>query len=141
MFIIVAIILFRGLLPQREKDRVEDLKQKESGGPVQSFSEWLGKSDRGVYFKWLVANRLGRVAHQILWLRQAGARHSFFEPLKGPGWNPNEKVQAYLETGLQGSFADYPRKRTWFSRQEKTPMDHDLEEVIGFLESQLKKDH
>jgi hypothetical protein len=66
-----------------------------------------------------------------------GKSRSFFDPLSGPDWAPEEGVQAYLESGLKGSFADYPQGRRFFSRPEPTPLDQDMDEVIEFLEEQV----
>jgi hypothetical protein len=86
----------------------------------------------------MIANRIGRIAHQILSQRETGKERAIFDPLAGPDWNPNAGVRSYLEAGLQGSFADYPQKNGYLSRTISTPMDHDMNEVIEYLETQVE---
>jgi len=113
-----------------------------SHGKVENLAQSMQRSDSGIYFKWLVANRLGKLAHQILSQREHGKPRSAFSPLTGEGWNASPEVQQYLESGLQGSFADYPNTNwRYFSRREKTPLDHDVQEVIQFLESQQESEN
>ena len=108
-----------------------------SRGNVEALARWMDRSKKGTYFKWLVANRLGRIAHQILENRSAGKKRSFFDPLTGLGWTADAAIQAYLESGLQGSFADYPRSN-YFSKPAQTPLDQNTADVIAFLESQVE---
>jgi len=135
--LIVLFFLSRSLLPQFKIRKKVRLKSKPIVGEVESFATWINKTKHGVYFKWLIANRLGRIANQILAARSTGKPRSFFDPLQGPDWTPDSSVQSYLQAGLQGSFADYPQKNRYFSRPPQTPMDYDLREVIEYLESQV----
>ncbi len=91
------------------------------------------------YFKWLIANRLGKLAYQILLQREHGKPRSVFAPLTSEGWEAAPEVQQYLEKGLHGSFADYPNSR-WdtFTKPEKTPLDYDVVDVIEFLEAKTE---
>jgi len=108
-------------------------------GQIESLADWLHNTKRGMYFKWLVANRLGKLAFQILLQREHGKPRSVFAPLKGDGWEPSVEVQEYLERGLHGSFADYPNgNRKYFAPPEKSSLDHDVVEVVEFLESKVK---
>lgn len=136
--LLVIFILLIGLWPQpRPKKRVVP-EHKKTVGQVESLSTSMKKAEQGIYFKWLIANRISRIAFQILSKRETGKTRSFFDPLTGPGWEPSPKVQAYLEAGLHGSFADYPQQSRFFSRPiNNTPMDHDLGEVIEYLEMQV----
>jgi len=108
-------------------------------GKVESLAVAMQKSDRGIYFKWLVANRLGRLAHQILILRENGKERSVFAPLVGEGWEPSTGLRQYLEKGLHGSFADFPNTGIrYLARPQKTSLDYNVTEVIEFLESQIE---
>jgi len=134
---IVLFLLARSLLPQFKIIKRVRLKSKPVVGEVESFAAWIRKRNHGIYFKWLVANRLGKIANQILANRSSGKPRSFFDPLTGPDWMPDPSIQNYLEAGLQGSFADYPQKNRYISRPSQTPLDHDLNEVVEYLESQV----
>lgn len=134
--LIVLVILARSLRSTggiRERVR---LKSRPVIGQVENLSAWVKRTDRGIYFKWLIANRLGKVAHEILLQRLGGRTRSYFDPLTGPDWTPDTSVQQYLEAGLKGSFADYPQKRWSFSKPAPTPLDHDVKDVLEYLESQ-----
>jgi len=137
LIIVVLYILVSSLLPEIKFKRKINTPLRPARGSVESLADWADRSKRGNYFKWLVANRLGKIAHQILEIRMAGKKRSFFDPLTAPDWNPSDEIQSYLEAGLQGSFADYPRNDTYFSQPVKTPLDQNAQEVIEFLEAQL----
>lgn len=135
--LVVLVTLARSLRPTgRIRERVR-LKPRPVTGPVENLSVWMKRTEHGIYFKWLIAHRLGKVAHEILLQRVGGKKQSFFDPLTGPDWTPGVSVQTYLETGLKGSFADYPHRRWSFSKPAPTPLDHDVEDVIEFLETQV----
>ena len=136
---LTLLILVRSLWPDLES-KVKLLRRERRGrGSVETLARALDKSGRGIYFKWVVANRLGKLAHQILSLREHGKPRSVFAPLVGNGWNPPGEIQGYLEKGLYGSFADFPNSNwNYFIPPQKTLLDHDLEEVVGFLGSNIE---
>ena len=136
MIVLVVIMLVLSLVPRGQFRRRESAKRKSPEGQVESLAVWLKKADHGIYFKWLVANRLGKLAYQILLQRESGRPRSVFAPLVGPDWEPPRDLQAYLETGLHGSFADFPAPGR-FSSQQHTPLDHSVEEAVEFLEAQV----
>jgi hypothetical protein len=141
--LVVLVILARSLRSTgRVRERVR-LKTRPVIGQVESLSAWVKRTEHGIYFKWLVANRLGKIAHEILLQRMGGKTRSYFDPLTGPDWAPDATVQQYLEAGLKGSFADYPlgQRRRFFSKPTPTPLDHDVNDVINFLESQTGDGH
>ena len=134
----VLLIISRSLVPQIKKEKKNPLKKKPAVGQVENLAGWIAKTKRGTYFKWLIANRLGKVANQILSNRSSGKQRSFFDPITGPDWSPDQGVQSYLEAGLHKSFADFPQKKWFFSSPKPTSLDHDMREVIQYLESQIK---
>lgn len=136
--LVVLVVLARSLWPAGRAVKRFQFKQRPVVGQVEDLAVWVNRTERGIYFKWLMANRLGRIAHEILLQREIGKPRSFFDPLIGPDWMPDAPIRQYLETGLRNSFADYPQGRYFFSRpkQTTTPLDHDLNDVIKYLESQ-----
>lgn len=137
---VLAVVLYwfvRSLVPPAKPREWERPLRGKAKGQVELLAENVRKSERGVYNKWLVANRLGRLAYQLLLQREYGKPRSQFAPLDGPDWDAPPEVTAYLQSGLLGSFADFPAGRKPFQRREKTPLDHDVEEVMDFLESKL----
>jgi hypothetical protein len=138
IFIIVLFMLLFSLIPQPKFRHRTEAKRKPPVGQVEDLATSLGKAERGIYFKWLIANRLGKLAYQILLHRESGRPRSVFAPLVGTDWEPGKELQTYLETGLHGSFADYPQVNRAFGKPPKTPFDLDIAEVVEFLESQVE---
>jgi hypothetical protein len=141
IFVIVLFMLLFSLIPRPKFRRQLEAKRKPPVGQVEDLATSLGKAERGIYFKWLIANRLGKLAYQILLQRESGRPRSVFAPLVGMDWEPRKELQTYLETGLHGSFADYPQVKRAFGTPQKTPLDLDVAEAVEFLESQVENGH
>ena len=135
---IVFIIMTFSLVPQFKPAPREAPKPKPRIGQIEDLANWLGRAKGGMYFKWLIANRLGKLAYQILLHRESGRPRSVFTPLLGEDWDPTKELQNYLETGLHGSFSDYPNPKGPLRVQMKTPLDHEVSEAVEFLESQVE---
>jgi len=140
--LVVLIILGWSLLPEIALVRKQIPLSRRARGNVEDLALALQKSNKGMYFKWLVANRLGRLAYQILLQREHGKARSIFAPLVGEGWEATHGIQQYLEKGLHGSFAEFPNSHwNYFAPPEKTPLDHDVSEVVSFLETKQNGNH
>lgn len=135
---LVLFLLVLSLLPQSRSRRRVAGKSTPVVGQVEGLAGAMQKAEQSTYFKWLVANRLGKLAYQILLQRESGRERSVFAPLVGPDWEPPKPLQSYLETGLHGSFADFPNVRTPFRRPPPTPLDLDVGEAVQFIESQVE---
>jgi hypothetical protein len=141
MVVIVLFMLLFSLIPQPRFRRSSGAKRKPQLGQVEDLVVSLGKAEQGIYFKWLVANRLGKLAHQILLHRESGHPRSVFAPLSGVDWEPSKELQDYLETGLHGSFADFPNANRRLGTAPKTPLEFEIVEAVEFLESQVENGH
>lgn len=142
-WVIVALVLFMlvfSLSPQQRFRPRPEQKPKPPQGQVEGMAIWLLKAEKGIYFKWLVANRLGKLAYQILLHRESGRPRSVFMPLLGADWEPRKELQQYLETGLHGSFADFPGTGR-LSAHPSTPLDLNVAEAVDFLEAQVEHGH
>jgi hypothetical protein len=137
LVVLVLLIFAKSLAPQLRPPGKALTSSKPTLGQVQTLAGWLNKSSTGIYFKWLIANRLGKLAYQILLQRSNGKPRSVFEPLTGPDWHPTADLQNYLQSGLQRSFADFPNPRKFFAPPAKTPLDLDINNAVDFLESQI----
>lgn len=136
LIVAVLIVLLRSMLPEGKPKQKTILYKKVERGQVESLAVAMQRVSHGVYFKWLVANRLGKLAHQTLVQRSYGKPRSVFAPLVAEDWEPSPAIRQYLERGLHGSFADYPNKRFGFyTPPDKTPLDLDVNQVVEFLES------
>ena len=139
ILLVVLFILGKSLLPEIKPSGKLITPTRRERGKVESLATSLQKSNKGIYFKWLVANRLGKLAHDILVQRGNGKPRSDFAPLTGEGLKPTPEMQQYLEKGLHGSFAEFPNTgNRYFVPPSKTALDHDVAEVIEFLESRIE---
>lgn len=138
IFAIVFLMLIYSLLPDFKPREREEPKPKPRHGQVQDLAIWLERAKSGIYFKWLIANRLGKLAYQILQHRESGRLRSVFAPLIGADWEPSSALRQYLETGLHGSFADFPNKNRFFRAPPQTPLDYEVKSAVEFLESQVE---
>ncbi len=136
VFILVVLTIGNSLLPEIYQPHKKLIKPKAPQGPVETLASCMKKARSGVYFKWLVANRLGKLAHQMLAQRETHHVRSVFTPLTNSDWTPPKPVQDYLEVGLHGSFADFPQASIPWVKPTPTPLDYDLEETVKALESQ-----
>jgi len=140
-WIVVAVLILylfgRSIVPHLKFPRRHVQNSLPPKGQVEHLAEWIHKSEKGVYNRWLVANRLGRLAYHILVQRDSGRSRALFAPLDGPDWNASTDLTNYLHSGLQGSFADYPRETNPFGPPMKTPLDHDIRNAVEFLESKI----
>lgn len=137
----IAFVLFMlvfSLIPQFPFRGKPIEKPRSRRGQVENLAIWLGRAKAGTYFKWLIANRLGKLAYQLLLHRESGRPRSVFAPLTGTDWKPSKELQTYLEVGLHGSFSDYPNSGRTFGAVSKTPLDFEIREAVMFLESQIE---
>lgn len=135
--LLVIVMVLGSLAPPeifipRERD-----KRKLPLGPVESLSLEIKKTRDGAYFKWMIANRLGKLAYQMLLQREGGENRSVFAPLVGADWLPSAGLRKYLEVGLHGSFAEYPVSEQ-ASRRGASPLDLEIQEAVEFLEERLE---
>lgn len=132
----VSLMAFGSLYGRdRARELVEEEK-KPPKGPLEATARQILRTDQGVYYKWLIANRMGKLARAILQVRN-GQVETSSGALNGWDWNPPDDVATYLVSGLTRTFADFPRRR-WFSRLQETPFDIDLDQVVAYLESQME---
>lgn len=132
----VALMAFASLYGRERPSEGKEKRRRVERGPIQNFAWWLTQRRRGTYFKWRVANRLGALARDLLIQRGEDLAGPPFT-LAGRGWDPPPEVGAYLESGLNRSFAEFPR-RGWLSRPPVTPFDMEIDPVVEYLESQLE---
>ena len=135
---LIGLLLFTSLTTRTARRRLVQEKSKPRLGNVEMLARSIERSREGIYIKWQVANRLGRLARDFLIQRGDRIDAKIIGPLTGRDWHPSETVRTYLETGLNGSFADYPSARRFFSHPQPTPLDLDVNEAVDFLEGQIK---
>ncbi len=100
-------------------------------GRLASLAIGLQRARASNYFKWQIANRLGRLARRVL---DSPAYPAALDRAEDP-------VSRYLDAGLNHSFVDYPTPRNRFAARPRTPLDLDPSEVVAFLESGMDMSH
>ena len=136
--LLVVILFFNSLTSRTAHARLVREKARPRLGNVETLAIAIDKTQRGIYVKWKVANRLGRLARDLLVQRGDRVSARVVGPLQGRDWHPTEPIRAYLEVGLNGSFADYPSPRWPSRRTQPTPLDLDVSEAVTFLEAQIE---
>ena len=140
--ILVGVIIMIEIGSFSAEDSISDGKRdvrKPVQGPTESLAGWFLRAPDGLYFKWLIAQRLGKLSRELISFNARQSPRSDRDALHGPGWDPPDEVASYLESGLNGSFADYPRPRWPFQRPPRTPLDLDPATAIDYIESKLEK--
>jgi hypothetical protein len=110
----------------------EKEKQRDRRGQVELLAQALEHRHQGIYFRWQLANTLGELAQRILSYQE---RLLPGRKLRARDWTPPPEVEAYLDAGLNTTFADYPLPGR-FGTLPDTPFDIDPETVVSYLESQ-----
>lgn len=134
----VFVSMFRLVPIKNIFRRTRKMEQKSVVGPIESLALWIKKSPGGIYYKWLIANRLGKLARELLDQREGRIRKNFVR-LSGKDWNPTDEVDSYLETGLNGSFADFPQPQWW--RKKPTKLDINPQQIVDYLENEMETSH
>jgi len=138
MILIVVLMLTGSLNAKGPRKRREERVRRHRRGTIEELAVSLERSREGIYLKWTIAHRLGKLARDLLIQRGERASANVIAPLSGRDWHPSEPVDAYLEAGLNGSFADYPNPKWPFTRPGPTPLDLNVGEAVEFLESQME---
>ncbi|MBI5354532.1 MAG: hypothetical protein HZB50_17975 [Chloroflexi bacterium] len=128
LLVLILYIAVGSFYGKRFWDNKIQRKLGPSIGPVEARARWIEERSRGTYFKWRLANLLGRVYQAI----QEANRYDKSKDDSVPA-----RVHDYLDAGLNTSFADYSLPKL-FQKKEETPLDMDLEEVVDYLEEQLE---
>lgn len=139
--LLVAVVFFMGMqnfILGIRFGRSEKVRTKTLRGPVADLAAALEKAPEGTYFKWMVAHRLGRLARGLLEQREGRVADRGIARLQGRDWSPPAPVAAYLEAGVNGSFADYPRRRWPSAGRASIPLDLDPTAAVRYLESQME---
>lgn len=134
-WVLLVALLFVGvvwkLIPDLPASPEPRGPRRSTEGRVELLAIGIHRSRTSNYFKWQVANRLGRLARRISETR------ALLDAAEGA----SEPIQGYLAAGLNQSFVDFPTPRTRFARRLPTPLDIDPAEIVGYLESRMELSH
>ncbi len=124
---VLLIAVLWSLMPEARVRGRREAPRPEPEGEVEALIVWMMKARGGNYFKWQLANRMGRIVRRSSEL--SGARLP----------SPDEDVEKYLDAGTNYSFVDFPTPRGLFAHPSKTPLDLDLRRAVDYVESLMEK--
>jgi hypothetical protein len=124
----LAMLVVYNFAPEGGGTRRKEQRRKRGQGQVEALAIWLARTNKGNYFKWQIANRLGLIARGLRVTSEWRSR----------SLSNNADTEKYLEAGLNTSFIDYPRPTNRFQRPAPTPLDLDPEKVVEYLELQME---
>jgi hypothetical protein len=106
---------------------------RQPGGQAQGreLAFWLGRVNNGPYQRWFVARHLANLAIDML--RARGAQIERGSRLAGPGWNPPEEIQKYLEAAMYSSPTTFGPAAKSAGLQTDPP----IQAVIEYLETYM----
>lgn len=137
VIVVVCLLAFASIRPEWAF-HYQDLGAQPVQGPVEELMIWMMKLRRNEYHKWLIANRLGKLARSFLMQRAGSNVQRWDGSLTGSAWDPPDEVEAYLKSGLNRPFANVRPSPDSSSRPRSAPLDLDPQQVIAYLESQME---
>jgi hypothetical protein len=135
---VLILIVIASLLNWISIGKIHEKPSRSAQGSVEILAGWVSNSRKGNYYKWMIANRLGKLAREMSGRMEEGRYPAHPEDLDAPGQLPPEAVQRYLKAGLDESFVDYPLPPLPFLQRKTTPFDLNVDEAVKFLESQME---
>ena len=129
LILYIAIGSFYGKRYREEKSSEE---QSPVIGVVEAMAGYIEERHRGIYFKWQIAHLLGKIQQTIQESASRGTSSRI--PL------PSDRVQAFLDAGVNTSYADYAPDG-FVIKNNSTPLDIELEQVVAYLEEQMEIRH
>ena len=131
----IISIIFLLLYLQKPRKKQQNFFNEE--GSIKSFAEFYSLSRRSYYFKWVIANRLARIAQEILNMNHGNSKGDplTFSDLDG---ELPETILNYLEAGLDNTHMSYKPKKILRRLKQNSPLDVELDQIITNLESQME---
>lgn len=130
LIVVLFITVVWRLIPDLPTSRATAVAPRKIDGRLETLAIGIHRARGSNYFKWQLANRLGRLA-----------RHIADGSARAQDGQPGEAIGRYLAAGVNQSFVDFPTPRGLFARRLPTPLDLDPGETVGYLESQLELRH
>ncbi len=133
---VLFVTVLWNFLPAARVSQRKPIKRRSAEGQVEALAAWIRKSRKGNYFKWQLANRLGRIARR---LADTSGKQAGWGTGEGTGSSTgNEGVEKYLDAGINYSFVDFPGPKNRFHHPPPTNLDLDPKEAVDYLELQLE---
>ena len=140
LLVVVFMIIIGNFVVEIPRVRRRESKPRPIRGQVEAMASWLTRAGQGNYFKWLIANRLARIARELeegpAWRARPKSPGSWLDPVHDA---LPAAFKDYLDAGFNKTFGDFPNPRYWFQRREPTPLDLDPARAVDYLESQMEE--
>ncbi len=130
LIVVLAIASLWRLIPDLPQATKSPPRGRPVEGRVQALAYGIHRARGSNYFKWHLANRLGRLARRIAQTTGRAADGS-----------EDQSIHQYFSAGVNQSFVDFPTPRGPFARRTSTPLDVDPGEIIAYLESRMELNH
>lgn len=147
--LLVVLVLYIALvsLVVRKRTQSERLPSMlDRVGRLRYLARRIELAAEGVYFRWDLARHLGSIIVAALAHRQGISRGEVRLALRKGHLDAPDEIQGYLRAGfsplytLSGGLLS--RVRRLFSPDaQASPLDHDLERIVRFMESLLELQH
>jgi hypothetical protein len=124
----LAVLVLYNFAPEGRVGRRRQQKPRRARGQVETLAVWFARTNKGNYFKWQIANRLGLIARG---LRGTSA-------WQGRYLSSSAEVEKYLDAGLTTSFVDYPAPKKRYQQSAPTVLDLEPKDAVSYLESQME---
>jgi hypothetical protein len=124
----LAVLVLYNFAPGGRVSRSRQQKPKRAQGQVETLAVWFARTNKGNYFKWQIANRLGLIARGLRGTSEWQGRYL----------SSNAEVEKYLDAGLNTSFVDYPRPKKRYQQSAPTVLDLEPKDAVSYLESQME---
>ena len=138
VIVMICLMAFASIRPDEWSFHYQDLDTQPMQGPVEELMIWMMKLRRNEYYKWLIANRLGKLARSFLMQREGSNVQRWDGSLNGSAWDPPEAVGAYLKSGLNRPFANVHPSSESLSRPHSAPLNLDPQRVVEYFESEME---
>ena len=132
LLILILYIAIGSFYGKRYREEKSPENQSPVIGAVEAMAGYIEERHRGIYFKWQIANLLGKIQQTIQESASRGTSSRI--PL------PSDSVQAFLDAGVNTSYADYAPDG-FVLKNNSTPLDIELEQVVAYLEEQMEIRH
>lgn len=137
LLVLVAMIAAGSLSGLFNGDRAKRSARRHDRGPVEDLAWFISQRKRSRYFRWFIARRLGQLASSMLARQDEPINGTRPNILAGKDWQPPEKFQQYLETGLKRYEA--PERNLESILNKNQTLEVDPQEVVAYLETQMEK--
>lgn len=133
--IFFALILAVGLVDKQQRKSTLYLAGDVDEGRVAGWIKLIQQAEKDHYFKWRLAQRLQKVALNVIAHQQGQSLKRTRQQLRQAELDIPPELQAYFQASLQ-SLGHLPARRRFFrpGPPAASPLDLDPEHVIQFLE-------